>query len=154
VGVKVGGSSRRPSHLVSRIGAVTIEGSPSMSGTVVISGILVHPLVREGRPGWRNGRRGALKMRCSRGRAGSSPAPGTSIVRPWPAMMRILPPELGSSEHGLNTFFPPAHHTGSHGPTQVTPRFDVELQVTFSSDLSPSLRVRSGPRCEGAQGPC
>src|SRR5690625_4375319 len=125
-----------------------------MSGPVVISGILVQPLVREGRPGWRNGRRGALKMRCPRGHAGSRHAPGTSIVRPWPAVMRILPPELGSSEHGLNTFFPPAHHTGCHGPTQVAPRFAVELQVTFSSDLSPSLRVRSGPRCEGAQGPC
>src|SRR5690625_7354094 len=49
-----------------------------MSGPVVISGILVQPLVREGRPGWRNGRRGALKMRCPRGHAGSSPAPGTS----------------------------------------------------------------------------
>ena len=29
------------------------------------------------RPGWRNGRRGGLKSRCSKGRAGSSPAPGT-----------------------------------------------------------------------------
>src|SRR5699024_6419895 len=73
-----GGSSRRSSQPVSRIGAVTIEGSPTMSGPVVISGILVQPLVREGPPGWRNGRRGALKMRCPRGRAGSSPAPGTS----------------------------------------------------------------------------
>ncbi len=28
-------------------------------------------------PGWRNGRRGGLKSRCPKGRAGSSPAPGT-----------------------------------------------------------------------------
>ncbi len=30
-------------------------------------------------PGWRNGRRGGLKSRCPKGRAGSSPAPGTSF---------------------------------------------------------------------------
>src|SRR5690625_5327938 len=53
-----------------------------MSGPVVISGILVQPLVRERRPGSRNGSRGALKMRCPRGRAGSSPAPGTDIAAP------------------------------------------------------------------------
>ena len=32
---------------------------------------------RHRRPGWRNGRRGGLKSRCPKGRAGSSPAPGT-----------------------------------------------------------------------------
>ena len=31
-------------------------------------------------PGWRNGRRGGLKSRCSQGRAGSSPAPGIEPV--------------------------------------------------------------------------
>ena len=30
-------------------------------------------------PGWRNGRRGGLKSRCPKGRAGSSPAPGTAF---------------------------------------------------------------------------
>ena len=49
---------------------------------VVISGILVQPSTPEGRPGWRNGRRGALKMRCPQGRAGSSPAPGTHGTAP------------------------------------------------------------------------
>ena len=32
------------------------------------------------RPGWRNGRRGGLKIRCPKGRVGSSPTPGTSGV--------------------------------------------------------------------------
>ena len=41
-------------------------------------------------PGWRNGRRGGLKSRCPKGRAGSSPAPGTgcfpkfSLIRGTP----------------------------------------------------------------------
>ena len=29
-------------------------------------------------PGWRNGRRGGLKILCPYGRAGSNPAPGTN----------------------------------------------------------------------------
>ena len=33
------------------------------------------PLTTE--PGWRNGRRGGLKIRCPQGRVGSSPTPGT-----------------------------------------------------------------------------
>ena len=32
-------------------------------------------------PGWRNGRRRGLKIRCPQGRAGSTPAPGTTCVR-------------------------------------------------------------------------
>ena len=35
-------------------------------------------------PGWRNGRRRGLKIRCPRGRAGSTPAPGTSLCFPRP----------------------------------------------------------------------
>ena len=42
-------------------------------------------------PGWRNGRRGGLKSRCPKGRAGSSPAPGS--VRPAQPMQ--LPPGTG-----------------------------------------------------------
>src|SRR5690625_4759192 len=51
-----------------------------MSGPVVISGILVQPLVREGRAGYRGGRGGALRMRWPRGRAGSRRARGTSAT--------------------------------------------------------------------------
>lgn len=29
------------------------------------------------KPGWRNGRRGGLKIRCPKGRGGSTPPPGT-----------------------------------------------------------------------------
>ena len=31
----------------------------------------------QGRPGWRNGRRGRLKICCPQGRVGSIPTPGT-----------------------------------------------------------------------------
>ena len=37
------------------------------------------PTVGARRPGWRNGRRGGLKIRYSNGCVGSNPAPGTSI---------------------------------------------------------------------------
>lgn len=30
-------------------------------------------------PGWRNGRRGGLKILCPRGRVGSNPTPGTNL---------------------------------------------------------------------------
>ena len=36
--------------------------------------------LRPHRPGWRNGRRGGLKIHCPKGRAGSNPAPGTVVM--------------------------------------------------------------------------
>jgi hypothetical protein len=44
-------------------------------------------LLKVGKPGWRNGRRGGLKIHCPKGRAGSNPAPGT-----------VVPDRLGRSE--------------------------------------------------------
>ena len=32
------------------------------------------------RPGWRNGRRDGLKIRCPKGRVGSTPTPGTASL--------------------------------------------------------------------------
>jgi hypothetical protein len=37
-------------------------------------------LFKVGKPGWRNGRRGGLKIHCPKGRAGSNPAPGTVVL--------------------------------------------------------------------------
>lgn len=34
------------------------------------------------RPGWRNGSRDGLKIRCPRGRVGSTPTPGTTVTSP------------------------------------------------------------------------
>src|SRR5699024_3409096 len=73
---------RQSCRPVSREGPSPGCTAPTGSGPVVISGILIQPSCTGGEPGWRNGRRGALKMRCPRGRAGSSPAPGTDIAAP------------------------------------------------------------------------
>ena len=40
---------------------------------------LVRIRVADNMPGWRNGRRCGLKIRCPKGRAGSTPALGTTI---------------------------------------------------------------------------
>ena len=64
------------------------------------------PAPRLDRPGWRNGSRDRLKICCTRVRAGSSPAPGTtapandatggvsewSMVQPWKGCVGASPP--------------------------------------------------------------
>ena len=45
--------------------------------------------VRTNMPGWRNGRRCGLKIRCPKGRAGSTPALGTSSHRPFALLSRL-----------------------------------------------------------------
>ena len=49
-----------------------------MSQSVVDSAIMAGPTAE---PGWRNGRRGGLKIRCPQGRVGSSPTPGTKQIQ-------------------------------------------------------------------------
>src|SRR5699024_12009849 len=120
-----------------------------MSGPVVISGILVQPLVREGRPGWRNGRRGALKMRCPRGHAGSSPAPGTIVICLWPAVTIAVSFIWSRSEHGLNTYYSRHTWNGPRRPPQIGPQFGHQPQAITLLGLSLSPSGRRGLHAKG-----
>src|SRR5690606_24873570 len=77
--------------------------------SALVGGRVVSHGVRVGRaggvvfdpwPGWRNGRRGGLKIRCPKGRGGSSPSPGTAGRSPGSASCSKRSPddewELGS----------------------------------------------------------
>ena len=75
--------------------------------------------LRPDQPGWRNGRRGGLKIHCPKGRAGSNPAPGT-----FGMVCRDIGDRcVGTSETGVSGHRRPlgAPSYGSAGPLRPAP---------------------------------
>src|ERR1035437_5047173 len=72
-------------------------------------------------PGWRNGRRDGLKIHCPKGRAGSSPAPGTDAGGSEEPRGDLERPSVVTSDHGSTrprhvTLDPPLWSKGSNTP--------------------------------------
>ena len=89
-GDAVGAAQSRPPFGQRIGGGAAVHAVSLRSGWCVIGcrrSAPVHPEGKAGgdrlrphRPGWRNGRRGGLKIHCPKGRAGSNPAPGTHLL--------------------------------------------------------------------------
>ena len=71
------------------IGVVTPSSPVGNAAETAISYLISTPV-----PGWRNGRRGGLKILCPQGRVGSNPTLGTSALHVQPGDRSVRGPVL------------------------------------------------------------